>query len=298
MIERPDEALGAAGSGAEGLDASGLDAGRLDASGLDAGRLDANGLNAEELSTEGLDCRWADGVLWLTLDRPRVRNAMTITMRRGLIAAMRAADSDAATRLVVLTGTDPAFSAGIDLKEALGNGAGSPRGARTDPAAVVRAARTPVLGVINGLCFTGALELALSCSFLIASEHASFADTHAAIGLPPGWGMSALLPRAVGVRLARQMMLTGEPIDAAGALAVGLVNEVVPHDRLLDRAGELADLIRRTHPDAVAATLELLADGEGTSLAHALALEARAKLRWRSDVVDVARRFAARTNRK
>ncbi|WP_327100552.1 enoyl-CoA hydratase [Nocardia vinacea] len=318
MIERSDEGLGAAGSdaeglnaaglGVEGLDASGLGAGRLDASGLGAGglgasglgagRLDAGGLNAEELSTEGLDCRWVDGVLWLTLDRPRVRNAMTITMRRGLIAAMRAADSDAATRLVVLTGTDPAFSAGIDLKEALGNGAGSPRGARTDPAAVVRAARTPVLGVINGLCYTGALELALSCSFLIASEHASFADTHAAIGLPPGWGMSALLPRAVGVRLARQMMLTGERIDAARALAVGLVNEVVPHDRLLDRAWELADLIRRTHPDAVVATLELLADGEGTSLAHALALEARAKLRWRSDVVDVARRFAARTNRK
>ncbi|MEV2218441.1 enoyl-CoA hydratase [Nocardia vinacea] len=318
MIERSDEGLGAAGSdaevliaagvGAEGLDASGPDASGLDASGLDggwldagrldAGRLDASGLNAEELSTDGLVCRWVDGVLWLTLDRPRVRNAMTIAMRRGLIAAMRAADSDAATRLVVLTGTDPAFSAGIDLKEALGNGAGSPRGARTDPAAVVRAARTPVLGVINGLCFTGALELALSCSFLIASEHASFADTHAAIGLPPGWGMSALLPRAVGVRLARQMMLTGERVDAARALAAGLVNEVVPHDRLLDRARELADLIRLAHPDAVAGTLELLADGEGTSLAHALALEARAKLRWRSDVVDVARRFAARTNRK
>ncbi|MEV4235425.1 enoyl-CoA hydratase-related protein [Nocardia sp. NPDC049737] len=263
--------------------------------GLAPGRGDASGLGADALNVEGLDCRWGDGVLWLTLDRPRVRNAMTITMRRGLITAMRAADADAATRLVVLTGTDPAFSAGIDLKEALGNGAGSPRGARTDPAAVVRAARTPVLGVINGLCFTGALELALSCSFLIASEHASFADTHAAIGLPPGWGMSALLPRAVGVRLARQMMLTGERIDATRALTAGLVNEVLPHDRLLDRARELADLIRLAHPDAVAGTLELLADGEGTSLAHALALESRAKLRWRSDVIDVARRFTSRT---
>lgn len=251
----------------------------------------------EDLGVEGLDFRWADGVLWLTLARPRARNAMTIAMRRGLIAAMRAADADAETRLVVLTGADPAFSAGIDLKESLGDGTGSPRGARTDPAAVVRVARTPVLGVINGPCCTGALELALSCSFLIASQRARFADTHAAIGLQAGWGMSALLPRAVGGRLARQMMLTGEPIDAERALVAGLVNEVVPHGRLLPRAREIADLIRAAHPRAVAGTLELLAAGEGTSLAHALALEAGAKLRRQTDVADVARRFAARKSR-
>ncbi|WP_369254059.1 enoyl-CoA hydratase-related protein [Streptomyces sp. R35] len=102
-----------------------------------------------------MDGRWTDGVLWLTFARPRARNALTIAMRRGLIEAVRAADADAETRLVILTGTDPAFSAGIDLKEALGNGAGSPRGARADPAEVVRACRTPVLGVINGLATRG-----------------------------------------------------------------------------------------------------------------------------------------------
>ncbi|MER5185241.1 enoyl-CoA hydratase-related protein [Streptomyces sp. NPDC002896] len=250
-----------------------------------------------EAGAEGLECRWTDGVLWLTFARPRARNALTIAMRRGLIEAVRAADADTETRLVVLTGTDPAFSAGIDLKEALGNGTGSPRGARTDPAEVVRASGTPVLGVINGLCYTGALELALSCSFLIASERARFADTHAAIGLTAGWGMSALLPRAVGTRLARRMMLTGEPIDAGQALVAGLVTEVVPHDCLLDRAREIADLIRAAHPGAVAETLGLLAAGEDNSLAHALALEAQAKLRRRHDVADVARRFAARTDR-
>lgn len=252
----------------------------------------------EDLGVEGLACRWADGVLWLTLDRPQARNAMTIAMRRGLIAAMRAADADPETRLVVITGTDPAFSAGIDLKESLGDGTGSPRGARTDPAEVVRAARTPVIAAVNGPCYTGALELALSCSFLIASERASFADTHASVGLLAGWGMSALLPRAVGVRLARQMMLTGEPIDAERALAAGLVNEVVPHDRLLDRTREIAEAICAAHPEAVTVTLELLAAGEGTSLAHALELESQAKLRWRTDVAEVARRFAARTTRR
>jgi enoyl-CoA hydratase len=252
----------------------------------------------EDLGVDGLGFRWADGVLWLTLDRPEARNALTIAMRRGLITAIRAADADPGTRLVVLTGADPVFSAGVDLKESLGEGRGSPRGARTDPAEVLRAARTPVLGVINGLCYTGALELALSCSFLVASERARFADTHAAVGLLAGWGMSALLPRAVGVRLARQMMLTGEPIDAEQALRAGLVNEVVPHERLAMRVRQLVDGILAAAPDAVDTTLELLAGGDGATLAHALALEAAAKLRWRTDVAEVARRFAARTGRR
>ena len=250
----------------------------------------------EDSGVEGLRCHWAEGVLWLTLDSPETRNALTIAMRQGLITAIRAADADSGTRLIVLTGTDPAFSSGVDLKESLGDGRGSPRGARIDPAEVVRAARTPVLGVINGLCYTGALELALSCGFLIASDRARFADTHAAVGLVAGWGMSALLPRAVGVRLARQMMVTGEPVDAGQALRAGLVNEVVPHERLASRVRQVVAGILDAAPEAVGATLGLLADGEGMSLAHALTLEATAKLRRRIDVADVARRFAARTD--
>jgi enoyl-CoA hydratase len=245
----------------------------------------------EDPGAVGLGCRWADGVLRLTLDRPEARNALTIAMRRGLITAIRAADADPRPRVVVLTGTDPAFSAGVDLKESLR----SPPGARTDPAEAVRAARTPVLGVINGPCYTGALELALSCDFLIASDRARFADTHAALGLVAGWGMSALLPGAVGVRLARQMMLTGEPIDAGQAVRAGLVNEVVPHERLADRVRQVVAGILAAAPEAADTTLDLLADGEGVPLAQALALEARAKRRRRIDVAEVARRFAART---
>jgi enoyl-CoA hydratase len=236
-------------------------------------------------------------VLELVLDRPATRNALSIAMRRGLARAVRAADADPATRVVVLTGADPAFSGGVDLTESLGGGGAPPAGARTDPAAVVRAAGVPVIAAVNGLCYTGALELALSCSFVLASERATFADTHAAVGLLPGWGQTALLPRAVGVRMARQMMLTGEPVDAATALRTGLVTEVLPHEHLLPRARELAAAVVAAHPGAVEATLGLLAEGDGLGLAHALGLEARAGLRWRTDPAEVARRFAARTGR-
>src|SRR5215213_10302109 len=201
---------------------------------------------AGTLEVEGLRASWADGVLDLVLDRPETRNALSIAMRRGIIRAVRAADADPGTRVVVLTGADPAFSGGVDLTESLGGGGAPPSGARTDPAAVVRVSRTPVIAAVNGVCYTGALELALSCSFLIASERATFADTHASVGLLPGWGQSALLPRAVGVRFARQLMLTGEPVDARTALRTGLVNEVVPHERLLPRAR--ARRLRRRGP--------------------------------------------------
>ena len=252
----------------------------------------------DEPAGEGLAVRREDGVLWLVLDRPAQRNALSIAVRRGLVRALRSADDDPDTRVVVVTGRDPAFSSGVDLTESIGPDGRSPRGARTDPAAVVRATRTPVVAAINGACYTGALELALSCSFVIASERATFADTHAQVGLLPGWGQTALLPRAVGVRMARQMLLTGEPVDAATALRVGLVTEVVPHEQLLDRAAVLAAAIAAASPAAAAASLELLSVGDGLGTAHALGLEAEAGLRWRSDPAEVQRRFRAQTGRR
>lgn len=248
-------------------------------------------MDTQVAEVDGLRVDRSEGITRIVLDRPATRNALTVDMRRGLIALIRAADADPQTRVVLLTGTDPAFSSGVDLTESL---AGK-RGARTDPAAVFRAARTPVVAVVNGACYTGALELALSCAFIVASDRARFADTHAAVGLIAGWGMSALLPRAVGTRLARQMMVTGEPIDAARALAAGLVTEVVPHDRLAERAERIAAAIAAADPNAVEVTLDLLHRGDGTPLAHALALEEEAKLRWRTDPAEVRTRFTART---
>jgi enoyl-CoA hydratase/carnithine racemase len=108
--------------------------------------------------------------------------------------------------------------------------------------------RTPTIGAINGATFTGGLELALGCDFLIASERAVFADTHALVGILPGGGMTARLPNVVGSAMARRMSMTGEVVDAARAERIGLITEVVAHDRLLDRALELATQ-SPTYPD-------------------------------------------------
>src|SRR5208282_2153798 len=99
---------------------------------------------------------------------------------------------------------------------------------------------TPVIGAINGAAVTGGLELALACDFLVASERARFADTHARVGIMPGWGLTYELPEAIGVRRAREMSATGNFVGARTAMEWGLVNHLVPHSELLGFARQLA----------------------------------------------------------
>ena len=162
---------------------------------------------------------------------------MHAPLRRALRAAFTDADADDAVRVVVLTAVDPVFSAGVDFK-LIERGDDSAAGPDDNPAAIMRALRTPVISAVNGACVSGALEVALSASFIVASERARFADTHARLGVVPTWGLTALLPRAVGVRTAREMSVTGAFVDADEALRLGLVNHVVPHDDLLSFALE------------------------------------------------------------
>jgi enoyl-CoA hydratase len=220
----------------------------------------------DHLRTEDLD-----GVRILTIDRPEARNALNSPLRRALVRAFAEADRDPAVRVVVLTGTDPVFSAGVDFKEVGGRGPDGAAGPTDNPAHVLRGMRTPVLCAVNGACVTGALEIALSATFVVASERARFADTHALLGVVPIWGMTALLPRAVGVRMAREMSITGRFVDATEALRIGLVNHVVPHDDLLAFTVGLARRIPTT--GAVGEMLGLYARGEDLSLAGALAAE-------------------------
>ena len=233
--------------------------------------------------------------LVVTLDRPAVRNAMDRVTRVQLVAICDQADADPTISAMIITGTDPAFSGGVDLKEVLSGQAYRPP--RTNPGQALRAMTTPVICAVNGACVSGALEVALSCSFIIASERARFADTHARVGLLPSWGLSAMLPHAIGVRRARQMTLTGDFIGPDVALAWGLVNEVVPHDRLLGRAMEIAESIDGVAEVTRRAVLSLYARGEGAPLSTGLGLEAEAHARWSVDDAAARDRFAATVRR-
>ncbi|MFV8053048.1 enoyl-CoA hydratase [Mycobacterium sp. 48b] len=218
-----------------------------------------------------LQIRDDDGVRILTIDRPEAKNALNGPLRSALRDALGTADHDDSVRVVVLTGVDPVFSAGVDFKQ-LERGPGENGGPLDiSPAAALRAMRTPTICAVNGACVSGGLEMALSCSFIIASEKARFADTHALLGVIPTWGLTALLPRAVGVRKARQMSVTGEFIDAYEALRLGLVNQVVPHGDLMNTVTTIAHRIPAN--SAVGEMLGLYARGEDLSLAGALAAE-------------------------
>jgi enoyl-CoA hydratase len=212
----------------------------------------------------------ADGVRTITINRPEVKNALTAAMRAQFCALIEEADADDATRTVIVTAVDPVFSAGVDFKE-VAQASGAP-GAAANPGTALRAARTPVVCAVNGACVTGALELALSCTFIVASERARFADTHARLGVVAAWGLTALLPRAVGMRKAAELSITGNFVDAHEALRLGLVNHVVAHDELLPFTSALVDDIAPTA--AVGDVLDLYRRGDGLPLADALRLEA------------------------
>ena len=138
----------------------------------------------------------------------------------------------------------------------------------------------PVIGAVNGVAVTGGLELALACDFLIASDRAKFGDTHARVGLVPGGGLTVLLPQAIGLRRAREMSFTGNFIDAEQALAWGLVNRVVPHERLLRTAQSIAADIAGSHTGAVARVRATYADVEDGASGGGWATERRAFANW------------------
>jgi enoyl-CoA hydratase len=207
----------------------------------------------------------------VVIDRPKAKNAMSLAMREELCELLAEADQGAEISAVVITGTDPIFTAGVDYKE--GDSSYNPYWAQfqRNPGRVIRTMKTPVICAVNGPCVSGGLEMALSASLIVASDRASFADTHAQLGVLPKWGLSALLPRAVGIRMARELSLTGSFMDAHEALRVGLVNHVVAHEELLGFTYELVGRIART--EAAKEMLELYRTGEDLSMGAALALE-------------------------
>ncbi|NBE53631.1 enoyl-CoA hydratase [Streptomyces boluensis] len=200
---------------------------------------------------------------------------------------------------MVLTGADPAFCAGLDLR-ALSAAPGDLSDGTVDRS-VSRPPwgeplRTPLIGAVNGAAVTGGLELALNCDLLIASERARFADTHARVGILPGWRLSVLLPLFVGSGLARRMSLTGDFLPATEALRAGLVTEVVPHEQLLPAARSLAATIAANDPAAVRALLGSYRRIEAQLVGDGDRVEAASARDWRASATapaDVAGRRAA-----
>jgi enoyl-CoA hydratase len=241
----------------------------------------------------------ANGVRLMTLNRPDARNALSSELIDRLVEALHAADGDPDVRAVVLTGVDPAFCAGLDLREA--GASGLPGGQVTDPKAspwwVLHNMTTPVIGAVNGPAVTGGLELVLQCTFLVASERAVFGDTHARVGVHPGGGLTGLLPQAVGLRKAREMSLTGNFIDAAEAHRLGLVNHVVQHEDLLPTALRLANDIAGGDPRTVAALNETYRDVADLPLGQGLALERERFSTWDYNPADIESRRAAIADR-
>ena len=239
-----------------------------------------------------------DGVCTITLNRPEARNALNSALMLASAAAIEAAESDDAVDVIVLTGTDPAFCAGLDLRElgdtganlVGGRGDGSVRW--TNPIQATWEVTKPVIGAVNGPCVTGGFELALGCDFLVASERASFGDTHGRVGVSPGGGMSVFLPMAVGLRKAKEMSLTGNFVDAPEAHRLGLVNHVVPHDELLPTTLRLAADVAANDGPTVRHLKRLYDDNARLPVGDALAHEQDVFRSYRVDFAAIEQRRA------
>jgi enoyl-CoA hydratase len=219
-----------------------------------------------------------DAVATVTLNRPEAMNALSRALRAELAATMTALAADQSIRAIVLTGAGKrAFTAGLDLKELgadTGNlGAANATSADENPVKAIELCPQPVIGAINGVAITGGFEVALACDILIASTNARFADTHARVGIMPGWGLSQKLSRTIGIARAKELSLTGNFLGAEAARDWGLVNRVVAPDDLLPAAQALARDIASADPEMVRAYKRLIDDGYGLPFGAALALE-------------------------
>lgn len=212
-----------------------------------------------------------DAVLTLILNRPESRNALNLALTEALIDALNRFAADESVRVLIVTGADPAFCAGLDLNDF--SAPDAPRARVAEMIDMWPRVTKPVIAAVNGAAVTGGLELALGCDFIIASERARFADTHTKIGALAGGGMTARLPHLVGPRRAKQFSFTSDPIDAATALRIGLVNEVVAHDQLMERAAALAKTIASRRPDLVATVKRVIDQGTQSTLEEALRIE-------------------------
>jgi enoyl-CoA hydratase len=235
-----------------------------------------------------------DGVARLTINRPSVMNAITAALLSEMKAAVQEAGMDSEVKVIVLTGEGRAFSAGVDLvalgERKLERGKVGP--ILDDPARdlidTIQNVPKVVIAMVNGFCFTGALEIALGCDLIIASEEAKLGDTHARWGLRPTWGMSQRLPRTIGILKAKELSFTADMISGREAERIGLVNMAVTADKLEETVQELIKKITANSMESLAAYKYLYNRGMKDTLEKGLELEAKSEF----DIRDTEERLA------
>ncbi|MFW6049642.1 MAG: enoyl-CoA hydratase [Myxococcota bacterium] len=241
-----------------------------------------------------------EGIAVLTLHRPEAMNALSRELRQELTRTFRALRDDEGVGVAILTGSGKAFCAGLDLKE-LGSEGGAQdanRIAGEEGSAVIAAMRElgkPIIGAVNGFAITGGFELALACDVLICSTAARFADTHARVGIMPGWGLSQILPRVIGPYRARELSLTGNFLEAETAERWGLVNRVVAPEELLHTCKALARDMLSCDPEVLRAYKRNIDEGWETTYADGRRMEVarfRAHMRTLSPSAIAERRRA------
>lgn len=201
----------------------------------------------------------------ITLNRPDRLNAISMPMLESLSAALRQADADREVRVIILTGAGRGFCSGLDLKDtggALASGGGGALGPRFDlgnsPPVVLHTVDKPVLCALNGPAVGYGFDMALGCDIRVASDQARLGAVFTKRGIVPESGGSWLLPRLVGWAKASELAFRGAMLGAQEALALGLVNAVVPHERLTDETQAWADDIAANAPLAVQATKRMM----------------------------------------
>lgn len=247
---------------------------------MSAARGDA-GSETRPYETVALE-RTESGVLTLTLDRPDVLNAFDATLKRELQAALKEAGRDRSVRVLVLTGAGRAFSAGQDLRERAAGGtaggvglAGTLRADYNPLILAIRQIEKPVIGAVNGVAAGAGFSLAMACDIRLCADTASFISAFGRVGLVPDSGLSWFLPRLVGPAMAAEIVFTAEPVDAATAERIGLVNRVLPAADLLPAALELAEKLAAGAPLALGLAKRALGRALSTDLAAALEYEAQ-----------------------
>jgi enoyl-CoA hydratase len=227
----------------------------------------------------------------ITLNRPEARNALNPAIERDLAAALREIHDDEEIEVLIITGAGTAFCAGVDLKHIgkmsveagretvpMGHADSQTNMARLD------SFRCPTIAAVNGPAITGGFELALACDMIIASDNAFFGDTHARVGIIPGGALSQRLPRLVGTKRAMEISLGCDFVSAGEAAQMGFINRVVPADRLLEAAEELANKIIGNHKESVLKYRQLIKEGYEGDLRTGLRLEVLENALWVTQV--------------